>query len=214
MSKFSLKRDFYSLIILLLGLGIVLWAYPKLPQQIPSHWNMKGEVDGYAAKAFGAFMGLSIAALIYFGFYLLAKIDPLKKNYQRFNKGYLLIRDTMITFFVLLNIISVLAGLGYIEDASKSIFILFSLLMIAMGNYMPTFKRNWFLGIKTPWTVSSEEVWNRTHRIGGKLFMLGGLLGLIEAIFMDSSYLFLIGVIGASLGSTIYSYWLYQKLAD
>ncbi|OCL26766.1 hypothetical protein U472_11745 [Orenia metallireducens] len=209
-----MKRDLYAIIILLLGLGIVLWAYPQLPEQIPSHWNMRGEVDGYTAKPFGAFMNLLIGVAVYLGFYFLAKIDPLKDNYNRFNRGYLLIRDTIITFFVILNLMPVLSGLGYIKDVSRSIFILFSLLMISMGNYMPTFKRNWFLGIKTPWTVSSEEVWNHTHRIGGKLFMLGGLLGLIESIFMDSTYLFLIGVIGASLGSTIYSYWLYKKIGD
>jgi uncharacterized membrane protein len=212
MSNFNIKRDLYAIIILLLGLGVVVWAYPQLPEQIPSHWNMKGEVDGYTAKPLGAFINLLIATAVYLGFYFLAKIDPLKDNYQRFNGDYLLIRDIMITFFVILNTMPVLFVLGYIEDVSRSIFILFSVLMIFMGNYMPTFKRNWFLGIKTPWTVSSEEVWNRTHRVGGKLFMVGGLLGLIEAIFMDSTYLFLVGVIGASLGSTVYSYFLYKKI--
>ncbi len=214
MIKFKLKRDIYALSILLVGVIIALWAYPQLPEQLPTHWNIKGEVDGYSNKLSGLGLSFGIALAVYIGFYLQDKIDPLKKNYDRFGKVYFIVRDILITLFILLEFFIIFSSLGYIGSSNRIIFIVLSILMIVMGNYMPTFKRNWFLGIKTPWTVSNEEVWNKTHRLGGKLFIVAGVLGLVESLLLSTNYIFFAGVMVAALGSTIYSYWLYKKLED
>ncbi|SJZ83103.1 SdpI family protein [Selenihalanaerobacter shriftii] len=213
MKMFNWKRDIYSLVILLIGILAVIWSYPELPAKLPIHWNLHGEVDNYMNKPLGAFIGLIIGSAIYIGFYVLASIDPLKENYQRFNKIYKLIRDIMITFFVVINSIPVLVALGYIKNVNKAIFILISLLMIIFGNYTPTFKRNWSLGIKTPWTLASEEVWNRTHRFGGKLFMIAGVISLIGILLTSNAYYLSISVVIAAIGSVVYSYWSYKKIA-
>ncbi|SDC62417.1 MULTISPECIES: SdpI family protein [unclassified Candidatus Frackibacter] len=212
MKMFNWKRDIYSLIILLIGILAVIWNYPELPAKLPIHWNLHGEVDNYMNKPLGAFIGLIIGLAIYIGFYVLASIDPLKENYQRFNKIYKLIRDIMITFFVVINSIPVLVALGYIENVNKTIFILMSLLMIIFGNYTPTFKRNWSLGIKTPWTLANEEVWNRTHRFGGKLFMVAGIVSLIGTLLTSNAYYLGISVAIAAIGSVVYSYLSYKKI--
>ncbi|SJZ84152.1 SdpI family protein [Selenihalanaerobacter shriftii] len=105
-----------------------------------------------------------------------------------------------------------LVALGYIKNVNKAIFILISLLMIIFGNYTPTFKCNWSLGIKTPWTLASEEVWNRTHRFGGKLFMIAGVISLIGTLLTSNAYYLSLSIAVAVIGSIIYSYWSYHKI--
>lgn len=153
-----------------------------------------------------------IGVIIYVSFYLLRLIDPLKQNYQRFDNIFKLVRDILLTFFVVFNLIPQLSQLEAIMNIEQIKLILSALLMIVLGNYLPTFKRNWFIGIKNPWTMSSEQVWNRTHRLGGKLFVLAGVLSLIHIMMTGIIWMLFASVLTASIWVTIYSYWLFLKL--
>ncbi len=171
-------RRHLILVLILLAVGIAVFSFPQLPDRIPVHWNFHGEVDGYGSKTFGAFWGPGLAILIYLGFTLLPKIDPLAKNYRRFKDTYLFLRDVLIAFFLALWVVPVIAGLGYPINMNTALPAIMSLLMIVFGNYLGKVKRNWFLGIRTPWTLDSEEVWNKTHRLGGRAFLAAGLVSL------------------------------------
>ncbi|ACL69037.1 SdpI family protein [Halothermothrix orenii] len=211
MKKYNIKRDIFAIFILLVGVGFALASYPKIPDKVPIQWGLDGNVNSYANKFPGAFWGVFAALGIYIFFYLQLIIDPLKKNYERFKDKYWIIRDITVAIFVSLNFMSIFWSLGYMKN-NNIIILLISILIIAIGNYMPTFKKNWFLGIKTPWTLSSEEVWNKTHRLGGKLFVLSGLIGLIEILFFDSSKIFLGSLILTGVLCLAYSFIVYKKM--
>ena len=210
MMKFKLKRDIFSLVVLAAASIFILWIYSGLPDQIPINWGMSGEVDGYMSKPLGAFWGILAGIGIYLFFYLQLVIDPLRENYERFEDKYWLIRDLMVVLFVGTNLYGIFWALDYIREPSI-IIALISILFIVLGNYMPTFKRNWFLGIKTPWTLSSEESWNKTHRLGGKLFIATGLIGLAEALFLSGNRLFGGAAIVTAVVSFGYSYLIYRR---
>lgn len=190
MKIFNLRRDLYPIIILIIGSLVISFSLGRL-----------------------ALTNILTGIAIYMGFYLITLIDPLKDNYLRFFNTTRLIRDILITFYMIFNLIPILSAQGYIAKTNKTIMILISLLMIILGNYFPTFKRNWFFGIKTPWTMSNEDVWNQTHRFAGKLFVIAGVISFIGIILTNSTYFLFVTFMIAALWTGLYSFWVYQKLS-
>lgn len=201
------------LILFLFILGTIL--YPKLPDKVPSHWNVKGEVDQYSSRFWGAFGIPMMISLIYLGLLYMPYIDPKRQNYVKFESTYRLIRFLFVIVFAVLQIILltvIISGRDYL--VSKLIPSLIGIMFIIMGNYLPRVKHNWFVGIKTPWTLSNEEVWKRTHRFSGYLFVIGGLI-MFLAGFLPSPLNFIIGIGGiSSVGiiSIIYSFFVFRKI--
>ncbi|MGI6036603.1 MAG: SdpI family protein [Limnochordia bacterium] len=198
-------------ILAMLVLGALL--YPHLPEQVPSHWNIKGEVDGYSGPFWGAF-GLPLLTLAcYVGMALLPQIDPRRENYRRFAASYNLFRRGMVLFFSVMYGVTLLAAFDYDVNVSLIIQISVALLFIFIGNMMGRFKFNYFVGIRTPWTLADEEVWRRTHRVGGRLWVIAGFIGLIAALLPPpANFILLMGSIGlASIGTIIYSYYVFRK---
>lgn len=202
-----------SCIILMLLAGISL--YPHLPAQVPSHWNFQGEVDGYSSRFWGAF-GIPILSLgIYLLMEFLPKIDPSKQNYQFFLRGYKMLRLALVLFFTLLYTVVITNALGY--DIKVDIVVKFSIavLFIIIGNYMSTFRHNYFCGIRTPWTLANKEVWQKTHRFGAKLFVLCGFIALLTSFCPpELGYLFFLSILAAPIIVIIYSYFLYKKVEN
>jgi uncharacterized membrane protein len=146
-------------------------------------------------------------------FFLLPLLDPKKERYEQFKKPYHVFKNFLILFMVIIYFITSFAGLGYNLPVGVIIPVMIGILFVVIGNYMAKIKMNWFVGIKTPWTLSSEEVWNKTHRFGGKMFVLGGILIAIEP-FLPLSFrlpLFIFTVIMLSFGTMGYSYLIYVK---
>ncbi len=156
--------------------------YPTLPDQIPTHWDLNGTVT-YGAKYtifFMAGMGPLFAVL----FDVLPKIDPRRQNYQKFGSYYDLFCVLMQLFLLIINGVILTETL---RPGSLSVPMIVMLgvgcLFLFLGNIMPKIKSNFYMGIKTPWTISSEEVWRKTHRLGGKCFFAVGLLSVLSAFF-------------------------------
>ena len=211
----TLKTEIIPLLLIVVSLIASVYFYLNFPERVPDHWNIKGEVDGYCSKGSGAFF----LPIIYIGFYplmlFIPMIDPKKERYEQFRKPYHMIKNSVIVFMTIIYFYTGLAGLGYHLFSINIILSLgLGILFIVIGNYMGKVKSNWFCGIRTPWTLSNEEVWNKTHRLGGKVFVIMGLI-MLSGMFLPVEIFFIIVIISAIFGSLIpvvYSYWLYRRI--
>ena len=216
LSREQLRRDWplWTLILLLLASGV--YFYPQLPEQVPSHWNVRGEVDGYSSRFFGAF-GLPLVNLaIYVMMLVIPSLDPKKTSYERFARAYDVIRWSIIGVMALLHVVVLMAGLGYEVDAGRVVQPAVALMVILMGNQMGRVRHNYFVGIRTPWTLANEEVWRRTHRMSGPLWVAGGLVAL-GATWLPTPYsfgVFMVAIIGVSLVSLVYSYVVFKQVTS
>lgn len=177
----SLKGDI-PLWIWLIGMLIAaLLIYPHLPERVPSHWNIRGEVDAYSSRFFGAFF----APLMSIGLYLLLLVvpllDPKRESYARFATAYRILRWGLVLFMSAIYAATILYTIGHRIDVGAVVKALTGALFAVIGIAMKEFKHNYFVGIRTPWTLASEEVWEQTHRLGAKVWIAGGLFCLATA---------------------------------
>jgi len=210
----SLKKDWPLLLLILFSIVLGIYVYPMLPDQVPTHWNFNGEIDGYSSKTFGA-IGLPLIILgTYILFLVLPIIDPKKENYQKFTRTYLILKYVLVIFFFLLYIATIGVSLGYPVNINRIVPMGIAILFLLLGNYLSTVRHNYFMGIRTPWTLANEQVWTKTHRIGGKLWVFSGMIGLIaQIVFPDwGSKLMMVLIIGSTIFITAYSWWYYQKI--
>lgn len=157
------------------------WAYPYLPPRVATHWGLSGQPDGYSSKwiavALLPLMILAVRGVVG----VLPRIDPKGANYQKFAGTYWLIFNGVILFMGLLHLVVLAYGLGAPVQMNRVIPAGAGVLLMVVGNYLTRVQPNWFVGIRTPWTLSSESVWRRTHRVGGRLLAGGGALMAVAA---------------------------------
>jgi uncharacterized membrane protein len=211
-----MKKHWYFFLLIIISAGISLWAYPRLPEEVPIHWNFSGEVDGYASKLFAVLFGPIFLTWIYGILFGVSKIDPRKENYEKFAGAYRIFVNASLTFFVVIHIAVIFSGLGYDVNMDWIANIGLGLLFIILGNYMPKVKANYFMGIRTPWTLANETVWARTHRFGGKVFFIGGIIMIVSAFAPSSirAVLLIASIVCIVLVPTVYSYVVFKKVAD
>lgn len=204
------KSDIYNVIIIACSILLTIIVYNKLPDLVPTHWNTMGEIDKYSPKAFGAFMAPVIMIFTWSGMKFLPKIDPRKKNYEKFDKSYSVIVSILLTFFLVIHAVTLLAALGYGISIEKIIPLIVGVLFIVIGNYLPKSKSNFFYGIKTPWTLSSEVSWRKTHRLGGKLFVVAGIVCILSSFLLKGNIkavVFFIAIMIAAIVPIVASYF-------
>ena len=194
-------------------LGAVL-VYPHLPEQVPSHWNIQGEVDDYQGRFFGAFFFPLMIAGLYLLMLVLPVIDPRRENYARFRGAYTFLRWGFVIFMAILYGVTIAVALGYGMDIGLVVKAMVAGLFIIIGNYKGQFRHNYFVGIKTPWTLANEEVWQRTHRMGGKLWVICGLICLVVSPFNTTwaAAVFFGAIAVMTLVPMVYSYLLFARL--
>ena len=206
------KANIIILIIILLSFAIAIYIYPQMPDKMASHWNTKGEVDGYMSKLWGVFLMPVISIALFLMFILIPKIDPLKKNIDKFRKYYDGFIVLIILFLCYIYGLSIAWNLGTRFNMASFIIPSLGILFYYIGILLENCKRNWFIGIRTPWTLSNETVWKKTHKIGGKLFRVAGILALLGAVFQRFAILLaVVPVICIALYTIVYSYFEYQK---
>jgi len=199
--------------VVVAGFGLSFFYYPYLPEKIPSHWNAVGMVDAYLPKGIALFLMPFFALFLALLFYALPRIDPLQKNYHYFMpylEGFFLI---LVAFFLYIHVLIIIAGFGVRLEMSYLLLPAVSALFFYSALLLRKAKRNWFVGIRTPWTLSSESVWNKTHRLGSYCFAVLGVIFLVllfapaEAVFpfMIFSVLFL------AFLPVAYSYFLWRQ---
>lgn len=214
-NKFNIKRELPLLLMIIAAFAVSAYFYPMLPDKIPTHWNFKGEINGYSNKLSGALIMPIINLFMYVMFLFLPVLDPKKENYKLFESTYIYFRYLFHIFFICMHIMIIAAALGYMVNTGRLVMLGVSLLFMLMGNVMGRLKHNYFVGIKTPWTLANEEVWTRTHRLAAKLWTAGGLIGAVLAVLnFNLSWMFLIILILPSLIPLIYSYMIFSKLKN
>ena len=204
------KTIFLGIVGILFIIGTFL--YPLMPEQMASHWNSNGEVDGYMSKFWGVFLTPFMSLGLIIIFLLIPKIDPLKANIEKFRKYYDEFVVLILLFLSYVYFLTIFWNLGYRFNMTIMIFLMIAPLFYYSGILIENAKRNWFIGIRTPWTLSSEKVWNKTHKLGGKLFKLSGALVLLGILFEKYAIIFVIlPIILSSVYLFVYSYFEYQK---
>ena len=198
--------------LVLLSFMVSLYFYPLMPEKMAIHWNVQGQVDGYASK----FVGLFILPFLFTGIVLLfitiPKIDPLKENIEKFRKYYDGFIILFSAFMVFIHLYIISWNMGIRISPNMVLPIGLGLLFFYCGILCENAKRNWFIGIRTPWTLSSEKVWERTHKIGGKLFKVCGLISIAGLLYPShAAYFILIPVLFTASFLIVFSYFEYQK---
>jgi uncharacterized membrane protein len=187
-------------------------AYPALPDMVASHWNAAGQADGSMDKVTGLFL----IPLIMIGcvalFALLPRIDPLKKNYEKFRNYYDGFVLLCVLYLLAIQAQMILWNMGYQISPNLTFPVLFGALFIYLGFLLGHAEQNWFVGIRTPWTLSSVTVWKKTHERGGKLFRIAGLISCLGVFAGRFAFWFiLVPVLAVALYTVVYSYFEFQK---
>lgn len=211
--KKTTKIQIFISILSLLPLVLVLAVYSKLPDKVPMQWSLNGNIryDDKNNLFIMAIMAIVFAVM----FPLLPKIDPKKKNYDKFGSSYQMFQIFMMLFMLFMTAICVIEAFKpNTLNVSMLVCALVGILFAVIGNMMPRFRSNWFCGIRTPWTMSSDENWTKTHRLGGKMFFIAGIITLFSA-FIPNEY-FRFGIMMtvlmiACIVPSVYSYLLYKK---
>lgn len=208
-----MKKHLFIIILIACSYVLSLLAIPFLPSEVAIHWNAAGEADGFTNKWWGALLLpillTGIVALIIF----LPKVDPRKENYEKFEKVYRIFLHVFILFLFSIHVVTLAYNLGFPVQVDIVVPIGVGVLFIVLGNYMPKIKPNYFIGIRTPWTLENEVVWQKTHRVGGKVFVIMGVL-IMFTIFVTSVWRFIflmIVVFGGTMYLFIQSYIFSRK---
>jgi uncharacterized membrane protein len=211
--KLSWRVELVQLLIIAAMFAVAAWAWPQVPDRIPIHWNIRGEVDGWGGKTVGLFLLPFISLGMYALTLFLPRLDPNRANYQSFPKAYNAIRITLLLFFAVIYAVVVLTALGRKPDMNTVVLIAMGLLFVVLGNFMSKIRPNWFVGVRTPWTLSSTQSWNKTHRLAGWLFLLMGLMFFVLAF--QQTFWMLIAVLTfhalAVVSMLVYSYLVYRR---
>jgi uncharacterized membrane protein len=212
--KPTIKSEAVSLLFIIFSFTAAVYFYFNFPAVVPTHWNWAGEADGFSSKGFAAFFFPVLISLIYVFFLIVPELDPMKKRYEEFLTVYHEFKTLMVGFLVLVFLYSGLAGLGYKIPFNIVIPALIGILFIIIGLMLNKIKPNWFFGIRTPWTISSEKVWKKTHALGAKIFVIMGILIILGTTLPVFIFwpLFIIVVLTGSLIPVIYSFLEFKKL--
>jgi uncharacterized membrane protein len=210
----NIKRSLVvSAIFIAIAIGVAIWLYPSLPAQVPTHWDAHGQINGYTPR----FWAAAMPALIVLGLAILTVvlpyISPRRFEIKPFGAVFVLVMLLIQGIVLGITLVALLAGAGYGVPVALVTMLGVGLLFMVLGNYMGKLRKNFFVGIRTPWTLASDAVWERTHRLGGWTFMAGGVLFVIAA-FVNSAAVWLpvAAVVVAAGGPVVYSFIVYKQL--
>ena len=204
--------EFLLLGIIFISFIIAICIYPQMPERMASHWNAQGQVDGYISKFWGLFLMPILTLLIFLLLIAIPKIDPLKQNIDKFRKYYDGFVILIVVYMFYVYLLTLLWNTGVRFSIIQPLMPAMGILFYYIGILVENAKRNWSIGIRTPWTLSSERVWEKTHKIGGKLFKIAGIIAFIGVFFQKyAAFFILIPVISVTVYTIVYSYFEYQR---
>jgi uncharacterized membrane protein len=200
--------------VLLIVMSAVLAGalYPRLPDRMPTHWDMNGVADGFMPKAWGVFLMPFMVAGVALLLAVLPRISPRGFALASFVRVYDFLQTVVVAFLAFINAIVLLAAAGVRVSMERWIFAALGLLLAVLGNLFGKTTRNFFFGVRTPWTLASDEVWLRTHRLAGKLFVAAGLLMFAASLAGGSVLLLVTPIILAGIVSVVASFVFYRRL--
>jgi len=210
MKNTSKYTELFILIIIIIPVAYLLAIWAELPEEVPMHWNAKGQIDRYGSKNELVGLLLMLNLPLYFILKYAPKIDPKKKISESQLAGLRLVMHLFMSALALF----ILYSTKQAEMSSPfGIISLVGLLFTGLGWYFTKLKPNYFIGIRTPWTLESEEVWTRTHKASAPVWMIGGIFMAIALLIVESASVYI--VLGTTLLLTIYSvgysWWAFKN---
>lgn len=190
-----------------------LFAYTRLPERVPTHWNIRGEPDRYGGPA-AALLLIPIMMLAVWGLMrVLPKIDPFRDNYAKFAGTYELIIDLVMGMMLVMHFAILLGAGGAPDTIAVAVRAGMGVMFIILGNILPRTRRNWFVGVRTPWTIADARVWEKTHRVAGYGFVILGVLILLTIPLAPQIGIpvLVAGVAVVGLGSVVYSFLVWRR---
>jgi uncharacterized membrane protein len=190
--------------------------WPNAPDRFPVHWGVSGDVDRYGGRFEGLLFLPLMVTVLYFVMLFLPRLDPGRLNYARFAGAYYTIRAATIALMALLYTVMLLSARGVPVDMSRFVALSIGAMLFVMGNVLGKVRPNWFVGVRTPWTLSSKRAWTRTNRLEGWVFVIGGIAlmaaGVIHTPFAMSIAFAILAT--GTLGAVVYSYFIWKSDPD
>jgi uncharacterized membrane protein len=208
-----MRSRWFGLVAAALAVAMSVWAFPQLPPRVATHWNLQGTPDGFSGRGWAIAIVPIMLVIMTVIFNVLPKVDPRRENYQKFLSSYWLIANAVIVFLLVAHGMILAAGMGMSIKIDRLMPLGVGLLFVFLGNYLTRVEPNWFVGIRTPWTLSSDAVWRKTHRTGGLLMVLGGLVLAISAFLPRPAFLalFVVTIIVVAVIPIVQSYVLWKR---
>jgi len=210
----DLLRKWYPVLLAAIGVLMSVAVYSRLPETIAVHWDLNGNPNGWMSRPIGAFFLpvflLAIGGLLRF----VPHIDPREENYRRFSGTYETIIVSVLLLLLATHGITLAIALGHRVPVGRFVPALVGALFIVIGNVMPRTRSNWWFGIRTPWTLSSDRVWTRTHRLAGYLMIAAGVVMIVGALLLPPALgapLMLGAVAAAVVAPAVYSYLTWRR---
>lgn len=207
----SLKKIFPILIIVLFFI-LGIYFYPSSPSIMATHWGLYGEVNGYSSKFFALFFIPILSVFLYLIFRFLPQTDPYHSHFKEFEKYFDTFINILFVFLFYIYFLTLIWNLFSPFNLTQFLSPAFALLFYYAGILCSVTKRNWFVGIRTPWTMSSDIVWQKTHHLGAKLFKLTAIISLLGLIWPSTSiYFFIYPIIFTTFAVFVYSYLIFRQ---
>ena len=201
-------------IVIIIMFAAAFFLYPQLEEPIIIHWDAKGDPDGYASKFTGLFLIPLLTLLIYLLFLAIPKIAVFKQNIMSFKEYYRWFIVVFVIFMAFVYFTTLLQNIGTEIPIQTLIIPAIAILMYIIGMFLPHTKRNFFIGIRTPWTLSNDKVWKKTHQVAAPLFKVYAVTILLGLLVPDYILWFiLLPLAFLILFILVYSYKLYAKIS-
>ncbi len=213
-----MKRKGFWLPLLIWGAVLLFSAllYPRMPDRIPTHWNWRGEIDGWGDKQWAAWLMPAIMLGLLLFFQILPWLSPRQFDIESFRPTYDVIIVMLMLMFASLHVVFLLPAVGLHPPVDTTVMVILAAFFMLLGTVLDKVRRNFFVGVRTPWTIASERVWNDTHRVAAKLFFWSGLLGIAAAVVLPllgwKAFLGLPIILLGALASVPYSLFRYKQL--
>jgi uncharacterized membrane protein len=208
-----MMRKWIPLALVLVAVIISIIAYPQLPDRVPTHWNAAGEVNGWSSRLWGAWMLPLIMAVVWLIMRAIPHIDPRKANYAKFEVMYDWLVILVIAFMLVMHGVVIMSATGTPIAIQTVVMPAVGIFFAVMGLLLPKVHPNWFVGIRTPWTLTSDLSWERTHKIGGVLFVALGLLMVVTSVLAPTTaiWVLVIAAVGVTIFLFAYSYRVWKE---
>lgn len=206
-------RKWIPLALIVIALIVSIAVYPQLPDRVPTHWNTAGEVNGWSSRFWGAWMLPLVMAIVWLVMRAIPHIDPRKANYEKFAGMYDWLVILVIAFMLVMHVAIIMSAAGSHVSIHAVVMPSVGIFIAIIGLLLPKVHPNWFVGIRTPWTLTSDLSWERTHKIGGPLFVVLGLL-IIATTVLDPTtaiWILLIAALAITLFLFAYSYQVWKE---
>jgi uncharacterized membrane protein len=206
-------RKWIPLLIIIAAAVVSATVYPRLPESVPTHWDISGHPNGWSSRFWGAWLLPIILVVVWAFMSILPKIDPRGSNYAKFGGAFEGMIIAIMLFLFCLHIVALRAALGHPVAMNRVLPIAMGVLFVVIGILLPSAEPNWFVGIRTPWTLSSDRVWRKTHEFGGKAFVMTGLVILVAGLVIpDVAHIVLfVAVVICTIGVLAYSYLEWKR---